>query len=270
MLRTALKPRWLGLFALLVLVVVTFTQLGLWQLHVAQDQGLADALRTSREARPAPIDTVVRPHQAFPNPQSNRAVTAIGEYAPQDQFLVGPRRLDERQGYWVVTPLVVQESGARLAVVRGFVADPSDVGVAPAGQVVVDGSLAPGESPAAAPTGAATEPQEVLGSIDLSILVNRWPGDLYNAFVFAQSEKLATGAGISPAAGLARVPPPEVTGGLKSRNVAYALQWWVFAGFAAFMWFRMVRDDAQQGVPVPDADEARGDREPAEEQESTA
>ena len=245
MLRTALKPRWLGLFALLVLVIVSFTQLGLWQLHVAQDKGLADALRTAREARPALIDTVVRPHEAFPNPQSNRAVTAIGAYAAQDQFLVGPRRLDGKQGFWVVTPLVVQESGARLAVVRGFVTDPAAAGAPPTGTVTVDGSLAPGESPATAPAGAPASTQEVLGSIDLSILVNRWPGDLYNAFVFAQSEKLASGAGFQPAAGLARVPPPEVTGGLKSRNVAYALQWWVFAAFAAFMWFRMVRDDAQ-------------------------
>ncbi|WP_406832086.1 SURF1 family protein [Pedococcus sp. KACC 23699] len=245
MLRTALKPRWLGLFALLVLIIVTFTQLGLWQLHVAQDKGLADALRKAHEARPALVDTVIRPHEAFPNPQSNRAVTAVGEYVPADQFLVGPRRLDGRQGYWVVTPLVVAETGARLAVVRGFVSDPAAAGRAPAGEVSVDGSLAPGESPSVAPAALPAAGPEVLGSVDLSILVNRWPGDLYNAFVFAQSEKSATGAGIAPAEGLHRVPPPEVTGGLKWRNAAYALQWWVFAGFAAFMWFRMVRDDAQ-------------------------
>ena len=261
MLRTALKPRWLGLFALLVLVVVTFTQLGLWQLHVAQDKGLAEALQTAREARPALIDTVVRPHEAFPNPQSNRAVTAIGEYVAGDQFLVGPRRLEGRTGYWVVTPLVVGETGARLAVVRGFVTDPA-APRAPAGKVSVDGSLAPGESPAEAPARAGS--QQVLGSIDLSVLVNRWPGDIYNAFIFAQSEKTAAGVGLQPPAGLDRVPPPEVVGGLKWRNAAYALQWWVFAGFAAFMWFRMVRDDAQQ------AGQARADREPAEEQESNA
>ncbi|KQU69196.1 hypothetical protein ASD62_15025 [Phycicoccus sp. Root563] len=256
MLRTALKPRWLGLFALLVVVLVTFTQLGFWQLHVAQDKGLADALRKAHEARPALIDSVVRPHQDFPNPQSNRAVTAIGEYVAKDQFLVGPRRLDGVQGYWVVAPIVVAETGARLAVVRGFVTDPAAAGTAPSGKVTVDGSLAPGESPAVAPTPAAatggtgsggsggTAP-EVLGSIDLSILVNRWPGDIYNAFVFAQTERAASGTAIAASAGLERVPPPEVTGGLKWRNAAYALQWWVFAGFAAFMWFRMVRDDAQ-------------------------
>jgi cytochrome oxidase assembly protein ShyY1 len=42
------------------------------------------------------------------------------------------------------------------------------------------------------------------------------------------------------------VPPPEVTGGIKWRNAAYALQWWVFAAFAAFMWVKMVREDARR------------------------
>ena len=255
MLRTAFKPRWLGLFALLVVIIVTFTQLGLWQLHVAQDKGLADALRKAHEARPALIDTVVKPHAPFPNPQSGRAVTAIGRYAASDQFLVGPRRLDGRAGFWVVTPLDVTETGARLAVVRGFVTDASRPMPPPSGDVSVDGSLAPGESPADPPKGVPGWPQQVRGSIDLSVLVNEWRGEVYNAFVFAQTERTATGAGIPAASGLERVPPPEVTGGLKWRNAAYALQWWIFAAFAAFMWFRMVREDAQRdrtGEPAND------------------
>jgi cytochrome oxidase assembly protein ShyY1 len=250
-LRTALKPRWLGLFALLAVVVGTCVQLGLWQLHIAQDEGLADALRRAREARPAVIDSVVGPHEPFPNDQSNRAVTATGRYAASDQFLVGPRRLDGRSGWWVVTPLVVTETGARLAVVRGFVedtrvADAATVPPAPDGDVSVDGTLAPGESPAAAPVDSPAGAGEVQGAIDLSVMVNRWPGDLYNAFVFAQAERAASGAGLPAGAGLERVPPPEVTGGLRWRNAAYAMQWWVFGGFAVFMWWRMVRDDAQR------------------------
>jgi cytochrome oxidase assembly protein ShyY1 len=245
-LRTALKPKWLGLFALLLAIMAACVQLGLWQLHVAQDKGLRDALQKAHQARPALIDTVIRPHEAFPNPQSNRAVTAIGEYASSDQFLVGPRRLDGRTGFWVVTPLDVTETGARLAVVRGFVTDTSRPAQPPSGAVTVDGSLAPGEAPAAAPAGLPAWPQAARGSIDFSLLVNEWPGELYNAFVFAQGEKTAAGVGIPPDPGLQRVPPPEVTGGLKWRNAAYALQWWIFGGFAAFMWFRMVREDAER------------------------
>jgi cytochrome oxidase assembly protein ShyY1 len=246
-LRTALKPRWLALFALLVLIIVTFAELGLWQLHVAQDKGLAEALRKAHEARPVMVDAVVRPHQPFPNAASARPVIAIGSYAADGQVLVGPRRLDDREGYWVVTPLVVDGTGARLAVVRGFVADAADAGTPPQEPVQVTGALAPGESPAQeqpSPTGAK---EPVLGALDLAVLVNRWPGELYNAFVFAQGEQqVATRAAVVPGTGLERVPPPQVTGGIKWRNAAYALQWWVFAAFAAFMWVKMVREDARR------------------------
>jgi cytochrome oxidase assembly protein ShyY1 len=246
-LRTALKPRWLALFALLVLIIVTFAELGLWQLHVAQDKGLAEALRKAHEARPVMVDAVVRPHQPFPNAASARPVIAIGSYAAEGQVLVGPRRLEDREGYWVVTPLVVDGTGARLAVVRGFVADAADAGTPPQEPVQVTGALAPGESPAQeqpSPTGAK---EPVLGALDLAVLVNRWPGELYNAFVFAQGEQqVATRAAVVPGTGLERVPPPQVTGGIKWRNAAYALQWWVFAAFAAFMWVKMVREDARR------------------------
>ena len=42
-------------------------------------------------------------------------------------------------------------------------------------------------------------------------------------------------------------PPPEVSSGVSWRDAAYALQWWVFALFAGYMWWRMVRDDYEHG-----------------------
>jgi cytochrome oxidase assembly protein ShyY1 len=258
-LRTALKPRWLALFALLVVVVVTFAELGVWQLHVAQDKGLADALRKAHEARPVQVDSLLRPHQTYPGSASGRPVTATGRYAADGQLLVGPRRLDGRTGWWVVTPLVVQASGGRLAVVRGFVESPQDVSAPPSGDVQLTGAMAQGESPSTTPAttggsdGGPATPE--LGSVDLAVLVNRWPGDLYNAFVFAEQEQ-ADGRELALSPGLHRVPPPEVTGGLEWRNAAYALQWWMFAAFAAYMWFRMVRDDADRDLHE-DRDEDR-------------
>jgi cytochrome oxidase assembly protein ShyY1 len=244
-LRTALRPRWLGLFALLVVVIVTFGRLGLWQLNVAQDQGRAEALAQAQAAEAANLDAIISPHEAFPADGSGRAVIARGTYAADGRLLVGPRRLDGRSGWWVVVPFVVEETGARIAVVRGFVGDPTTPADTPQGQVELRGTLAPGESPAEAPQGLPVRPQEALGSIDLAVLVNRWPGELYNAFVFATGEQ-SGGQPVALQPGLLRVPPPEVTGGLKWRNAAYALQWWIFAAFAAYMWFRMVRDDAER------------------------
>ena len=59
-LRTALKPRWLGLLAIVVLVMVTFGMLGLWQLNVARDTGTAEQVRSA----PGPMipRRTLRPH----------------------------------------------------------------------------------------------------------------------------------------------------------------------------------------------------------------
>ena len=155
-----------------------------------------------------------------------------------------PRMLRDRRGYWVVTPLVVRSTGARIAVVRGFVTDPGQA-VAPstATEVTVSGTLAPGESPTGDSAQAdSTLPDGQMAVLYLSVLVNRWPGTLYNAFVFGTAEQPDVTSVVSPA--VQRVPPPAlVGGGLSWRNAAYALQWWAFALFAAYMWWRMVRDD---------------------------
>jgi cytochrome oxidase assembly protein ShyY1 len=245
-LRTALKPRWLGLFALLVVIVVACVMLGMWQLGVARDQGLAEAVAQAADRPRADVTAVLEPHAEFPATASARRISATGRYAASGQVLVADRRLDGAAGYWVLSPFVVESSGATLPLVRGFVRSPAEAPEPPAGTVEVEGALAPGESPA---QDAGGLPDGQLGSVDLSILVNVWPGDLYNAFAFVTAETSAAGpVEVSGGPdGLARVPPPTVETGLAWRNAAYAVQWWIFAAFAVWMWFKMVRDDARGG-----------------------
>jgi cytochrome oxidase assembly protein ShyY1 len=246
-LRTALKPRWLGLFALVVAIMVSFGMLGLWQLNVARDKGRAAQVRAAPTLPVADVAAVLTPHGSFPHDGLGRRVTATGRYDGPAQVLVTPRVLGGRRGLWVVTPLVVRSTGARIAVVRGFVTDPAQaLAPDPAREVTVSGTLAPGE-PAADSAGPGKGlPDGQLGALDLSLLVNRWSGDLYNAFIFATGEAPAVTSVSAPA--VERVPPPAVEGGgLVWRNAAYALQWWVFAIFAAYMWWRMVRDDYETG-----------------------
>ena len=239
-----MKPRWLGLFALVVAVMVSFGLLGLWQLSVARDNGRAEQDRAAPTLPVADIAAVLTPHTPFPQDGNGRRITATGRYDGSAQVLVTPRLLRGQRGYWVVTPLVVRSTGARIAVVRGFVTDPAQA-AAPnvAGEVTVSGALTPGESPAqdTSPAGTAL-PDGQMTALDLSRLVNRWPGALYNAFVFAIAEVPDVTSVASPA--VQRVPPPALaSGGMSWRNTAYAFQWWAFALFAAYMWWRMVRDD---------------------------
>jgi cytochrome oxidase assembly protein ShyY1 len=253
----------LGLFAVMVGLVIAFVELGAWQLQVARSRGAADAVLRAAAQPAAPLQDVLRPHQPFRSDLSVRRVTVDGRYA-DGQVLVGDRRLDGRTGWWVVTPL--ETAGGTIGVLRGFVTDPNAAPPVPSGEVHVAGALAPGESPSE----RTDLPPGRLGSVDLSVLVQRWPGDLYNAFVFATAE---SGTGIPAELGLTRVPPPPpVPGGLTWRNAAYALQWWMFAAFAVFMWFKMVRDAhlaeqaARRGQAADDVEGTLGDngaREPA-------
>jgi len=238
-----LKPRWVGLFAIVAAVMFTFGVLGLWQLNVARDKGRADQVRAAPTRAVADLASVLTPHDPFPGDGTGRQITTRGRYDGSGQVLVTPRRLRGAPGYWVVTPFVVRSSGARIAVVRGFVTDPRQALVPATTEISLSGTLAQGESPTGDTALAAPKlPAGQMAVLDLSLLVNRWPGTLYNAFVFATAEQPDVTSLASPA--VQRVPPPPlVGGGLSWRNAAYALQWWVFALFAAYMWWRMVRDD---------------------------
>lgn len=224
--------------------MVTFGTLGLWQLNVARDKARSEQVRSAPTRAVVDVAAVLTPHGPFPAAGTGRRITATGRYDAAGQVLVTSRRLSGRPGYWVVTPLVVESSGARLAVVRGFVTEPGQA--APpvgAAQVSVSGTLASSESATSesSPANVAL-PAGQLAALDLSLLVNRWPGTLYNAFIFATAERPDVTSPASPA--VQRVPPPALVGsGLSWRNAAYAFQWWVFAFFAAYMWWRMVRDD---------------------------
>jgi cytochrome oxidase assembly protein ShyY1 len=236
------------------MVMATFGMLGLWQLNVARDAGRAEAVSGAPTRPVADLTSVLTPHGSFPLDGTGRRITATGRYDASGQVLVTPRRLRGEPGYWVVTPFVVSSSGARIAVVRGFVTDPKQA-VAPRASsgITLSGTLASGESPTGdGPRADPVLPDGQLGVVDLSLLVNRWPGSLYNAFVFATAEQPDVTSVTSPQ--MLRVPPPAlVSGGLAWRNAAYAVQWWIFALFAAYMWWRMVRDDYEDGFqPRPD------------------
>lgn len=244
-----MQPKWLALLALVLVVVAGFGWLGLWQLDVAQHAKEREAVEKVQQSPEVPIDEVMLPQTSITGHHVGRAVRASGHYDARHQVLVVDRRLGDRLGAWVLTPLVVDSTGARLAVVRGFVDAGAAAPPVPSGQVTVHGTLQPQEGPP-----ETFEPQTPghWQTVDLASAVNLWGGDIYNAFVFASSEEPpATGA----AAQVTAVPPPTVGNeGINWRNAAYAVQWWIFAGFALYIWWRSVRDDHEARLAAPAAD----------------
>lgn len=245
MLRTALQPRWLALLALVLLVCVVFGWLGSWQLGVARDRGAQQAARTVRAQPAVPVDLVLRPQQGFTPAADSRQVSATGSYDASRHVLVSDRMQRGRAGWWVVTALRT-DGGAWLPVVRGWVADPGEVSAlgssVPSGPVSLTGVLQPDDPPAGA-GGTELVPGQ-LSELDAAELVNRWGAPIYNGYLVLRAEQLRSE---QPAAGVQqpeRVPPPSLAPqGIAWRNAAYALQWWVFAGFALVLWWKMVRQD---------------------------
>lgn len=244
MLRTLFTPRWLALLGVVVAVCVAFSWLGLWQLSVAQDSAIEE-LQTQRDALvEKPLDQVMAPHAPFPEDGAGHPVVAQGAYDGSRQFLVPGRVLGEEDGLWVVTPLVVDDGAAVIPVLRGFVTDPAGADLPPRTPVTVRGELAPGESPY---FGEAPLPEGQHGTIDLSLLANQWSEPLYNGFVFSTVEEPAL-----TSTALQHVPPPQLQAGdVDWRNLGYALQWWVFAAFAVFMYVKLLHEAARERSASP-------------------
>ncbi|WNI16371.1 SURF1 family protein [Actinacidiphila sp. ITFR-21] len=242
---------WLAVsvFALLAIPFCVF--MGSWQLsrfEVRVDQHKSaqhDQRRTAAEA-PVPLNEVLPDTRtALAGDDSGRIVTATGRYDTGHQFLVPGRTLDDHNGFYVLTPLRVAGGGA-LPVVRGWL--PGDasaaqrsgtVPAAPAGQVTVVGAAQYPETTDTGEVRTGLLPAGQLGMISAASLVNVLPYPVYGGWITASH----------PASPLQAVPPaaPPNSGlDLKAfQNLGYTGQWFVFAGFVVFMWFRLVRREAE-------------------------
>lgn len=255
MIRTALKPGWLALLGLLLVIVWSFYQLGMWQIGVSSNEASREHA-AAQAARPTePLGAVTAPQQRFPDDGAGLSVTAAGEYDAAGQFLVPGRLLEGEPGFWVVTPLRTEASGeaALLPVVRGFVAEPDHADRPGPGPVQVTGTLAPSESPGeAADLGPLPEGQR--RAIDTADLVNVWGLPVYNAFIFLVEEDPTT-----TASEVLRIPPPVFgDSGIVWRNFGYGLQWFVFAGFAVYMYLRFLRQaSTAEAADAPEPEPAR-------------
>ena len=55
-------------------------------------------------------------------------------------------------------------------------------------------------------------------------------------------------------------PPPEQSVELNWLNIFYAIEWVVFAGFAVFLWYRLVRDAVEREREEAEAEAAAAAR----------
>jgi surfeit locus 1 family protein len=235
-----LAPRYWGAHLLMVAAVAVATLLGLWQLDVWNEARAAEASDLSR-AEPMPLSKAMDGDSPFPGQHLGRPVSFEGEWLPAGTLYVSDRKVDGKRGYWVVTPVLVGDSA--MPVVRGW--SPRPDAPRPNGPVEVEGWLQASEG------AGVSDPDphdDVIPEMRIASIVEHVDADLYSGYVVARDVS-------GESADLVPVPPgsvPSVSSSTSLRNLLYAFQWWVFGGFAIYIWVRWCRDviEASRAEPV--------------------
>ncbi len=228
-----LAPRYWGAHLLMVAAAAVAVALGLWQLHVWEAARAAEA-RDLTNAEPMPLGDVMSGDSPFPGEHLGQPVSFTGEWLAESTVYISGRELDGRRGYWVVTPVRVGDSA--MPVVRGWSAEAR--ASTPSGDADVEGWLQASEG-----TGTPDKDphDDVIPEMRIASLVEHVDADLYSGYVVAKPS--------GTEAGLDAVTPesvPKVSSSTSLRNLLYAFQWWVFGGFAVYIWFRWCRDTVEQ------------------------
>lgn len=211
-------------------LVTLFVNLGQWQWGKAERKAAAQAQLESRASEPplslgsAPANDAALFHY--------RKVTVRGQYRVAGQILLDNQMMEEKVGYRVLTPFVVDGGATEILVDRGWVPAPTEraqlpeLGVAPASTSLIGTAVIPSAkhytlaADTAPPGGNA-----------------RWQ--------FLDLDRYAREARVVLHPVIVRLDPAQADGYLRvwprpddriERHRSYALQWFGFAASAVGIW----------------------------------
>ncbi|MGI9821760.1 SURF1 family protein [Agromyces sp. Marseille-Q5079] len=240
-----LRPRWVLALILALGVATGFALLGQWQIDRAVEQSTTVERPTEDVLA---FGDLVKPDEPTEQLATAQRVEVHGTFVPGDTVLVEGRLNDGVAGYWVVAHLEVTDAApGGLPVAVGWApdrdaaqsaADAVDA-AADGSEVAVVGRFLPSEAP--------VEPDDegdpyAMTTVAVAQLINVWAGYDDRPVYFGYITTTDAAAGLEPIAS----PPPETEVELNWLNVFYAVEWVVFAGFAVYLWYRLVRDAVER------------------------
>ncbi|PWC05005.1 SURF1 family protein [Agromyces badenianii] len=263
MLKMMLRPRWVLALLLALGIAAAFALLGQWQLERAVEQSVV-VERPTEEVRP--FAGVAEPDRPTEQAATAQLVEVTGTVVPGDTVIIEGRLNDGIAGYWPVVHLEVTDgTPGGLPVALGWAPDEGiareaaerfEASVDPAAPVTLVGRFLPSEAPMAPADDADPFSMQ---TVAVAQLINVWADfddrPVYFGYVTAAE----------PPAGLDAIasPPPEEEAQLDWLNVFYAIEWAVFAGFAIYLWYRLVRDAVEREREEQEEAEASASREAA-------
>jgi cytochrome oxidase assembly protein ShyY1 len=206
----------LGLHVLALVAVAVCVLMGLWQLGVYGAKH-EDEAAAQLKAPPVELLNVWGPDDAFTAELVNKRVRIHGRIERPEIFTI--KRPDGQS--WYAATVRVQGTASSIVVVLGHAPDspPADWNL-----------------PRREEFTAILRPPEPTGDLSMAERVNESSGDLFSGYALADDPMFTRI--VKPV----KPPAPDVSWTVGLRNLAYALQWWVFGLFAAFMWWRMATE----------------------------
>jgi surfeit locus 1 family protein len=239
--RALTSPPMLLLHLLGVLAVGIAGAMGWWQLSAWQEQREDRALQLVDE-EPRALADVLGPDDPFPGAHVGRPVQVDGVWLPESAFFVTDRRRTAEgadDGVWQVALLASCpgggcETASAIPVVLGWAPSTEEGVPAPSGRASVSGWLQPAEQ-----SGADERlGDDVLPALRTALLLQLTERDVYSGFVILDRPDALRDALVPVTPASLPDPPPSTA----LRNLLYGLEWWLFAGFAIYLWWRWSRD----------------------------
>lgn len=237
------STRFWGRTAAAVLGVAATFALGLWQLDRAHQKEALAADIVARQAQPAvPQDALLAPDALL---LVHRRVQLRGSWVADRTVFLDNRQMQGGVGFYVVTPLRMAGTDRVVLVQRGwaprnFLAREQLPPVqTPAGEVRLEGRIAPPPSRLYQPGAAGTGP--IRQNLDLPAFAAE------TGLALLQITVQQTG---DASQGLRR-EWPEASGRGPETNYGYAFQWWALCGLIAalYVWFQFIHP-RRQARPV--------------------
>lgn len=236
----ARTPKWIGALLLALAIAAGFAALGQWQLGRSVENATTVDIDTET---PVPLEEIAEPASGITEAQAGRVVSVSGDLIVDDSVVLAHRPDGfGGTGSWLVGHVVTAD-GVSVAVVLGSAPGGFGVGLREDGRRDWVGRYLPSEEPQ-----ASDFEEGIRSSVAVPELINLWaePGPVYAGFVVLTEPV----SGLDPI--LAKAPVRDLT--LNLLNVFYAIEWALFAGFAIYLWYRLVRDAVEAEAADPDVD----------------
>lgn len=231
MFKNLIRPRWVALTVILLVFIYLFIQLSNWQFD-RYDQRIIRNEQTNSALSSAPknIDSTSQLSEM----KQWEKVEITGTYLNEQSKLIRKQYLGSNLGFWIITPLEVQNDDIVL-INRGWIpigsssSTTQSIPAAPVGRINIEGYLQPFNASKAQPKDL---PINQVNTIDYKYFNFDIASDFY--LQLAKSSPMDNQVAI--------IPLPELSNG---PHLSYAIQWILFALLLPIGWYVLLRNESK-------------------------